>query len=306
MTDTDLGASLSPAEQSYFESGGTTEIPASETDTGGAASGGEGGGDTPAPKPETGNVADAGKDGDGVEKVVKLAALHEERTRRKEVERQHRQTQQELAELRGKFSVLDKIVTPPAAEPPTVETDIFGVVKNTTTTVDDIKKRLDARDAALAEQAKRNELIDAYKVDAAQFASKTPDFMPAYEHLLASRSQELIALGHDTHQAVHKALLDDEFAIAQMALASRRSPAEVIYALAKLRGYAPKAATGGAAADKLAKIAEGQQANKSFAAAGGGTGDADMTAEALLKMPMDEFEAWCTKNPKRAQRLMGG
>jgi hypothetical protein len=31
-----------------------------------------------------------------------------------------------------------------------------------------------------------------------------------------------------------------------------------------------------------------------------------MTGEMLLKMPMDEFEAWCTKNPARAKRLMGG
>jgi len=31
-----------------------------------------------------------------------------------------------------------------------------------------------------------------------------------------------------------------------------------------------------------------------------------MTAEALLKMPVDEFEAWVTKNPAKAKRIMGG
>ena len=31
-----------------------------------------------------------------------------------------------------------------------------------------------------------------------------------------------------------------------------------------------------------------------------------MTGEMLLKMPMDEFEAWCTKHPAKAKRLMGG
>jgi hypothetical protein len=34
--------------------------------------------------------------------------------------------------------------------------------------------------------------------------------------------------------------------------------------------------------------------------------DGDMTAEILPKMPMDEVEAWCTKNPAKAKRLIGG
>ena len=32
----------------------------------------------------------------------------------------------------------------------------------------------------------------------------------------------------------------------------------------------------------------------------------EFTGEMLLKMPMDEFEAWCAKNPAKAKRLMGG
>jgi hypothetical protein len=34
--------------------------------------------------------------------------------------------------------------------------------------------------------------------------------------------------------------------------------------------------------------------------------DGDITADMLLKMPMDEVEAWCSRNPARAKRLMGG
>ena len=31
-----------------------------------------------------------------------------------------------------------------------------------------------------------------------------------------------------------------------------------------------------------------------------------LPADMLLRMPMDEFEAWCAKNPGRAKRIMGG
>ncbi|WP_315831099.1 hypothetical protein [Bradyrhizobium prioriisuperbiae] len=297
MTDIDpIGASLTPAEANYFETGGATEIPADETagaahgdaDQDGQARSDDGqhnGGD--APKPE---------------KMVALAALHEERSRRKEIDRQNRELQQQVAEMRGKFAVIDRLTTPPPAPRPTVESDIFGVVKTTTATVDDIKRRLDTADRERHETAIRDDFVRAYQVDAAQFEAATPDFKAAYDHLLASRAQELVALGYDSPQAVHQALLADEFAVAQMALASRRSPAEVIYNLARQRGYVK----GAGGRDRLDTISRGQQANKSFAATGGGSGGAEMTAEALLKMPMDEFEAWCSKNPQRAKRIMGG
>lgn len=296
MTDTETGtdplsASLTPAETSYFETGGATEIP--QADDAGAADAGarpDDGGDDRGGAPES-------------EKTVALAALHEERRWRRETDRQNRELQQQVAEMRGKFAVIDRLTAPQPAPEPTLETDIFGVVKNTTATVDDIKRRLDAADRQQRETAMRDDLVRAYQIDAAQFEAATPDFKAAYEHLLASRAQELIALGYDTPQAVHQALLADEFSVAQMALASRRSPAEVIYGLARQRGYVKGAGRG---RDRLDTISRGQQANKSFAGTGGGGSDAEMSAEALLKMPMDEFEAWCTKNPQRAKRIMGG
>ena len=295
MTDTDeFGASLTPAETSYFESGGATEIPANEAADPAADQAGADGPD--------GGAADHAGGAPKPEKMVALAALHEERSRRKEIDRQNRDLQQQVAEMRGKFAVIDRLTAPPRAPEPTLESDIFGVVKNTTATVDDIKRRLDAADRERHDTAMRDGLVRAYQIDAAQFEAATPDFKAAYDHLLASRAQELIALGHDSPQAVHQALLADEFAVAQMALAARRSPAEVIYNLARQRGYV-KGTTG---RDRLDTISRGQQASKSFAGAGGGSGEAEMTAEALLKMPMDEFEAWCTKNPARAKRIMGG
>lgn len=297
MSETiDLGESLTPEENSYFETGGESTIP-----TGEKSADGEG----QAEKTETTEGAD--KSGDPkVEKMVSLSALHEERARRREIDTKFRATEKELAELRGKFSVIERLQPQPEAKPlPTVEEDIFGVVKNTTDTVAEIQKRLQADDEAKKTEGERNNLVNAYRADAAQFESKNPDFKAAYTHLLQSRAAELQAMGYDDPVQLHEALTNDEMSIARMALGNKKSAAEIIYNLAQQRGY-KKAAETKPAADKIDTINKGQQANKSLANTGGSSGDGDMTAETLLKMPMDEFEAWCTKNPAKAKRIMGG
>jgi hypothetical protein len=300
MTDTQvteaqesIGAPLTADEQSYFESGGTTDIPMSEPATDIDADG----------EPDAG-APDQQADAPRAEKMVSLAALHEERSRRKDIDRQNRALQQEMAELRGKFSVIERLNALPE-KPLTVEEQIIGAVKNTSETVAQLQKRLEQREAQEQTARQQHALVSAYRNDAAQFESQNPDFKAAYNHLLQSRAQELVALGYDNPQAIHDALLADEFAVAQSALMTQRSPAEIIYNLARQRGYA-KGSGGKGAAARLDTIERGQHANKSLSSTGGVSGDGDISAEALLKMPMDEFEAWCSKNPSKAKRIMGG
>jgi hypothetical protein len=309
MNDSDLGATLSPEENSYFESGGNSEIPGGggTTTTNDQASGGGG----------TGAAADAGTPGaDGktpdkqltVEKMVSLSALHEERGRRKATETEKRALETQLAELRGKFSIIERLQQPAQPEAPTVENDIFGVVKNLSETQAQILQRQKADDAQRAADGERNNLVNTYRMDAAQFEAKTPDYRAAYNHLINSRAAELQAMGYEDPVALQQAVEDDELAIARMALSAKKSPAQIIYSLAQQRGY-KKAGGGqdpGKGADKLDTINRGQQANKSLSSTGGNAGDGEVTGEMLLKMPMDEFETWCAKNPAKAKRLMGG
>src|ERR1700687_350753 len=142
MSDIDtIGATLSPEENAFFETGGNTEIPTGDK----AAGTGEGGG----------HEADAGKtteaaDKDGqtkVEKMVSLSALHEERGRRKATETEKRALESQLAELRGKFSIIERLQPQPEQlKAPTVEDDIFGVIRNQSETLAQLQKRLQAED----------------------------------------------------------------------------------------------------------------------------------------------------------------
>ncbi|MCA6114251.1 hypothetical protein J6524_04815 [Bradyrhizobium sp. WSM 1738] len=173
----------------------------------------------------------------------------------------------------------------------------------------DEKAAKEANDKAAAEQ---KTFVDNYTKACNEFEKTTPDFKVAYDFLLNSRAAELRAIGYETPETLHQALIADEFAIAQMAFERGKSPAELIYSLANQRGYKKAAAANPsgdaekAAAEKLATIERGQAAHKSLSNTGGSSGDQEMTAEALIAMPAEEFEAWCEKNPAKARRIFGG
>lgn len=323
MSDTmDLGPSFSPEEDAYFESGGGSVIP---PEAGSVPAGG----DAPIIDDKT-----PGADKDGTkgapEKMVSLAALHEERATRKARDTELREAREKIANFEGRFAIIDKLNAPADAAaaaaaaaakiPPTPEEDIFAAVKHVGETVAQMQKRQEdaeaATKAAAEETTQRETFVTNYKADAAKFTAATPDYMPAYNFLLNARAAELKAIGYDTPEALHNALNADEFAIAQMAFAKNKSPAEMLYNLAVQRGYkkaaaaevdpdAPKGGEG-TAAERLAKIAEGQEANKSLAQLGGEAPGGAMTAAQLMAMPMAEFEAWTEKNPAKAKKLMGG
>ena len=53
------------------------------------------------------------------------------------------------------------------------------------------------------------------------------------------------------------------------------------------------------------RIERGQQRSQTLSGTGGGAAPTEMTASRLLAMSNDEFDAWTTKNPAKAARLMG-
>lgn len=333
-----VGPSLSPEETAFFESGGTTQI--SETGADDAGNGSDGSG-SPAGGADGAPAGDQGKPGGDTKEPahVPLAALHEERNKRKAIDKQYRETERQLAELKGKFSIIDRLVPGGAPQdggepakpkgPIKAEDDVFGAVNSQGESLAQIQKRLDDADAATKTANDNATLTSNYRSDVATFTAKTPDFMDAYNHVLNSRAQELLAIGYtdpadptltpeekeDAARTLHNAIVADEQAIVQMALAKKKSPAEILYGLAKQRGYVAKAAAAGdgkpagesgKGAAKLDAIEKGQLEHKSLSATGGSSGEPGMTAERLLAMDLGEFEEWSAKNPAAARRIMGG
>lgn len=299
---------LSADEEAFFSSGGEKSIPSEGTDAG-AGNGGE------AAKP-----AIEAKAGDAPKNDhVPLATFLEEKKARKELSGKLTEYEKQIAEFKGKFAIIDRLKFAGEAQteqpkwPPNPEEDIFGAVKHITDKLTGIEKQTAeqkaAQEAAEKQATEQKVFVDKYRSDADAFEQTNPDFKAAYNFLLNSRAAELKAIGYDTPQALHEALIADELAIAQMAFQKGKSPAEMLYNLSTQRGYKKDAAAEpnkGSAAERLETIERGQAANKSLSNAGGSSGDQEMTAEALIAMPADEFEAWTTKNPAKARRLFGG
>ncbi len=184
-------------------------------------------------------------------------------------------------------------VEPVKREMPDPEKDMVGAVRMTAEEVkvlSDFKRQLEA-------QAAQSQAIQAVMGHASQletrFAQDAPDYQAASEFLRTSRAQELSAFGLDQFR-VRQILAAEKLQLAHAALQQGRNPAEIVYALAKMRGYAPKAPAAQAAAGgegeaaKLARIAKGQEAGASLGAASGAA-PGKTGIEALLAMSDAEF-----------------
>lgn len=334
-----FGPTLDAAEEAFFSSGGEagySENAGSDND-GSGSSVTDGSGDPDGGNNSADTDGKGGKDNKGEPKHVPLSALQEERTKRKADRVIMDELRSKVANFEGKFSVLERLNQKPAGEQveapaePTIEDDIFAVVRRQGETIAEMNKRAadekTAREASEKAATEQTTFVNNYKADAAAFEGKNADYKQAYNFLLETRAKELVAIGYDdprtmieagadpmspevqaAAKALHDALIADEKGIADLAFGKKKSPAEIIYNLAKQRGYkmTGKAPDAGKGAEQLDTIERGQAANKSLNGAGGAASGDEMTAERLLAMPLDEFEAWSEKNPAKAKRIFGG
>ena len=174
-----------------------------------------------------------------------------------------------------------------------------------------------------ADTAMRNN----YVADVQAFARETPDFGPAYNHLITVRAQNLATQGYSEAE-IKKIIHNEEKSLVQSAMAKGKRPASVIYDMAKQWGWrssapaaqvdpaAAAAANGAQAAqaapaakaepsvvDEIERIQRGQAAGKSLSDAGGAPND--LTVEALANMSENEFTALYASKKGQIDGLLG-
>jgi hypothetical protein len=319
------GDALTPAEQAYFESGGTRTdgLVPEETAGNDVAASTEAAQAAPSEdenaSPPQGEADDPALGPDGKPKNpgqwVRHGALHAERERRKKAEAELQAERELRARFDERLKMYDALQQPNAAraeEPPDPNNDIFGYVRYLERKVADVEGKI-SETARLSESQRADmALKDAYFTDARNFIGKTPDFAAAYQHLLRSRDQELAMMGTADPQQRAAVIADEERSVVGRALQDGTSPAEFIYRLAKSRGYqspapdAPAARSGKApVTEQIEVIQRGQAAAKSLSTVGGAAGDT-ITPEALANMSDDEFRALFDRLSKSKQREMLG
>lgn len=216
---------------------------------------------------------------------VPLAALHEERQRRKELQAQALEDRERIRKMEERFAQLVEKMQPQA---PSYEEDPIEHVRSNqeklTQQLAEQKQSLDQQKQAQAIEAQKQEVISRYQQYATIFAKETPDFNEAYNHLLSVRAQELKALGCPDNQ-IGDILAQEEIGIALKSFDDEVNPAQRIYELAKLRGYRKEAKT----QEKLDQVSKGQQANRSLSGVKG-QGKDELSLEALADMSDAEFD----------------
>lgn len=255
--------------------------------------------ETPAAEP----VAEADKPPPG---MVPQGALHQERERRKETERQFQELQRQFAEIQARLAP-----PPPEIVVPDPILDPQGFKQFQ---IDQIKQRAaEKAEAAQREQqtAQQQAIMARVTHDVAQFKATVPDYEPAFQHAVKVRREELAFYGNSPEQ-IQAQLEVDMQAIVQQAYSQGKNPGELFYGYAKMRGYSPAQAAAQPVPDPQAvaqvqALARAQQATATMGTAGGPSSDGGMTIEMLAKMSEKELAALPrAKRDEYMQKVMGG
>lgn len=140
-------------------------------------------------------------------------------------------------------------------------------------------------DAKVTERARAMNTISTtmreYEDD---FRAQTPDYDKAAKHFMDARAEELKDTGLSGADLT-TAMQNDFAGIVTRSIQAGKDPAEIIYNMAKRRGFAPKGA-----ATKLATIAKGQEQSKTLST-GGGAAQGNLSADKVANLKGAAFDA---------------
>lgn len=290
MSDTHAPESASASdaftadEAAYFDSRGES----GPSDQPASAQAGE---SAPAADPVT---PPEGQPTDAPAKHVPLAALHEERTKRQEMQRELEATKQRIADMEARFRQVQEPPQAPAVPDP--QTDPFGYMQHMDARIKAFEQAQQQAAEQQTQQARQQEFQQRFvqTVGAAvtEFAATTPDYQDAVQYIYQRRASDLAVMGYSVEEQ-REIVAREEMSIAARALQLGLNPAKVAYDLAKGWGF-----QGGA--NPSAPAAPDRAANGTFQAktAGaasvslsgrGGSTPSGLTLEAVANMSDADF-----------------
>lgn len=184
----------------------------------------------------------------GRKQRVPLAALHEERTKRQELQTQLQAQQEQQRVLNERLTrILEaqqqqqiQQQQPAPEAPPSFEDDpvaAFNHLQNELVrSQQQMQQYLQGNYQQVTQQQQFQQLVQEVTAQEAQFKAVTPDYDAAHTHFTARKVAEYKALGMDDVMA-NQQLAKDYTGIAQIAKQQGKNPAEMLYNLAKVHGY---------------------------------------------------------------------
>ena len=241
------------------------------------------------------------------EKFVPHQALHEERERRKQAQREAEQLRQNQAVLNDRVNQLWGVVQQPSQpqfRDPDKDPDPLEAMKHNQQLL-----AKQAHEAAVWRQQQEQRAMQQDGVrrlaawgaaQAQEYARENPDFQPAYEHLRGMRAAELQAMGF-AGEELAAALWEDEMRLFDRCGRSGRNPAEVAFEMARAVGWQPKAKEKPTAEQKIESLQKGAGAAKTLG--GGGAQFGMPTPEQIANMGEEEFNELKEKLRSKGKRI---
>lgn len=223
-------------------------------------------------------------------KTVPLAALHEERSRRKEEARRAQESQAQFQLLQRQqvemMQYMQSQQQRPQMPDPSVDPIGFGLNQNAQTQqeVQAIRQELQRRNQQEQQREAGNNFLAIVQNNEQTFAKDAPDYFEAVNWAKNRKFEEYMAAGMLEHEARQR--LDSEVVdLTSRALARGDNPAEVAYRMSKAMGYTVKQVDG---AKKLEMQRDGSRA--SMPSGGSGQGSR-LSLDSLMKMGSTDFLA---------------
>jgi DNA repair exonuclease SbcCD ATPase subunit len=259
--------------------------------------------DAPAEKPAV------SKDVEKLERVAadKSRMAHAERRQRQAAEARAEALEARLAALEGRGRGNDDV---DLSAIPDVETDPIGNIEalrkialKLTQREQETQRATQAQTAQQRQFQQINARMQEYEAD---FIETNPDYNDAAKHFREARILELQEQGYDGDELT-AALTTELVGLVARSLQSGKDPAEVVYKLAKNRGFSGVAGKSNPAqVDKLGKrletIDRGQKASRSLSGMSGKMGDGELSAESVTRLEGAAFDAAFAKLRSQQRR----
>lgn len=162
-----------------------------------------------------------------------------------------------------------------------------------------------AEQLSAAEQRQQQIVAQSVQEAEKEFSEATPDYYDALDHFRGHRAAEIKLYGDYSEQEVAQIMRDEMYEIATYAVENGRHPAQMMYDLAKSRGFAggKQAQSEGQPAPqaqaKLDAMRQAADTPKSPRGGGGGNKTGVVTDEMLMNASGDEFENLWAKFEKQ-------
>jgi hypothetical protein len=303
MADSDA---LTPQEQQFFDTRGEVETPAAEPAEAAPAEqevvlevpG------APAPAAETPPPEK--------HQTVPLPVLLEERNKARQIREQFEEERRKWtaaeARMQERLDILAQAMTrdqQPKQPTPSFDDDPIAATvhgfQQTGETVKALQAKLDQIEKGQQAEHLERQMTSAAVAAEQQFKASAPDYDSAIEHLVNARGRELAALGYQGQQIL-EIMHGERKQVLQQSLQSGRNPAQVLYELAKVRGYAPKAAAP-KAEQRMDTLEAGNKAASGIDNVAGRQ-TKSISLQSLIEMDDDEFYK-LSSSPKAFRRLFG-